>query len=134
MSNINRAEIHESTWSGPWDVAQQGDVQFTQASNIIELLIPEMQEVSTLSSTIVLDTPLISRLRPAETVWRTASLRDDSDTDNTDGSVKIGTDGIITIYADRIGNPFTGGGENTGFRTFPVSYVSAIVPGFDNQV
>ena len=45
-SNINRAEIHETTWSGPWAVPQQGNVVVTQISNQIILNIPNIEEVS----------------------------------------------------------------------------------------
>lgn len=132
--NINRADIHTTTWSGPWDDPQPGNVQFTQLGNDIILHVPNIEEISTASEPIDIDTPLIERFRPPEDVWGHVKVRDDSDTDNSDGAILVRPDGTITIYADPLRTSFTGGGANTGFAAFSVNYVAVIVPGFDNQV
>lgn len=134
--NINRAFIHTSTWSGPWNSAQNGDVTITQLSNNITLVVNAVEADSDVPGPIVLDTPLITRARPDTEVWDQIPVKDDAvpSTETSTGTVKIGTDGVVTIYADQNMGDFVGGGKPTGFPRFSLSYTAAIVNGFDNQV
>ena len=128
--NTNNSDIHITTWSGPWSPIS-GNIQFTQISNSITLLIPNVEANSTTCAIIQADTLLPDRLRPVIDVWQDILVRDDSDTDNSLGHVVVKTDGSILVYADKYNNAFTGGQSNTGFKSFTIAYPAVRVQGKD---
>lgn len=117
-----------ATFTGPFSSGQGATVTYVKVQNTVTLSVPQVLAAAAVGT--VASAPsnaaLPASLRPAAAVViPVVSTLNNSAKSNTVGKVKIGTDGVITIYKDSLETGTYGTTGSNGWEGFTVSYTVA---------
>ena len=110
-----RFGTHLTNWTGIWSADKASPLSWTLIGKIVTLMLQStLASASNMTGTITNVTALPTYLRPTTAIYLLTKSEQSGTPSLTGGSVLIGTNGIITIYATTALATFTSSASNTG--------------------